>query len=153
MGRIAFRFSLAKPCARSPPGSAPRIATMDPMDALISPTRSLQRASQAVRCLPFRRAFYATLAHGSLDAEALADEAAAALRFTPLSPQRAEDHLLWLIRLGVLRREVDGQGLTRRVRLTPMGRHLLQQLPEEVLRAGPLERLQGFWRRHRPRLL
>lgn len=125
---------------------------MTAMDALISPVRSLQRAALAVRCLPFRRAFYATLAERPLDAEALAAEAAAPLLFGPLSRQRAEDHLLWLIRLGVLRREVDGQGLTRRVRLTPMGRQLLQQLPAEVSRAGPLRRLQGFWSRRRPRL-
>ena len=122
------------------------------MDALISPARSLKRASHAIRCLPFRRAFYATLAERSLDAEALAADAAAPLRFGPLSAQRAEDHLLWLIQLGVLRREVDGQGLTRRVLLTPMGRQLLRQLPAEVPRAGPLRWLQGFWRRHRPRL-
>jgi hypothetical protein len=32
-----------------------------------------------------------------------------------------EDELLWLIRVGVLRREVDGQGITNSFRLTPMG--------------------------------
>ena len=122
------------------------------MDGLISPRRSLERAAQAIRCLPFRRAFYATVAERPLDAEALVAPAAAPLRFGPLSLQQTEAHLLWLIRLGVLRREVDGQGLTRRVRLTPMGRQVLQRLPLEVPRAGPLERLQGCWRRHRPRL-
>jgi hypothetical protein len=52
----------------------------------------------------------------------------------------------------VLRREVDGQGLTERVRLTPMGREVLAQWPGEIPGAsGPL-RLQHWLRRHRPRL-
>ena len=38
-----------------------------------------------------------------------------------MAPERAEALWIWLIQLGVLRREVDGQGLTHRVRLTPMG--------------------------------
>jgi hypothetical protein len=56
-----------------------------------------------------------------------------------------------MIRLGILRREVDGQGLTERVRLTPMGRDLLERLPGEIPRAGLRERIQENFRRHRPR--
>ena len=37
-----------------------------------------------------------------------------------------ETHFLWLIKIGVLRREVDGQGLTSKVRLTPLGRLILE---------------------------
>jgi hypothetical protein len=51
----------------------------------------------------------------------------------------------------VLRREVDGQGLTERVRLTPMGRQLLASWNGEVPRAGLQERIQENFRRHRPR--
>jgi hypothetical protein len=52
----------------------------------------------------------------------------------------------------VLRREVDGQGLTERVRLTPMGRRVLRRWPSEIPRAGRRERILEALRRHRPRL-
>jgi hypothetical protein len=54
--------------------------------------------------------------------------------------------------LGVLRREVDGQGLTERVRLTPMGRDLLLDWPGEIPRAPLAERITHQLRRSRPRL-
>lgn len=79
-------------------------------------------------------------------------EAGRALCFLPLSAERAEAHFRWLIRLGVLRREVDGQGLTERVRLTPMGRRLLEGTQGEIPRAGLRERMLENLRRHRPRL-
>jgi hypothetical protein len=63
-----------------------------------------------------------------------------------------EDHFIWLIRLGVLRREVDGQGLTERVRMTPMGRQLLERWSGEIPRAGLIERICQGLRRRRPRL-
>lgn len=33
---------------------------------------------------------------------------------------------MWLIQVGVLRREVDGQGITDSYRLAPLGRQLLE---------------------------
>jgi hypothetical protein len=39
-----------------------------------------------------------------------------------------EDELLWLIRVGFLRREVDGQGITNSFRLTPMGIRLCEEM-------------------------
>lgn len=72
--------------------------------------------------------------------------------FLPVSADRAEAHFRWLIRLGVLRREVDGQGLTERVRLTPMGRRILEDIDGEIPRAGLRERMLETLRRHRPRL-
>jgi hypothetical protein len=44
-----------------------------------------------------------------------------------LSEQRVEKELLWLIKVGILRREVDGQGITDSFRLTPLGRQLIAQ--------------------------
>lgn len=38
-----------------------------------------------------------------------------------------EQQLLWLIQVGLLRREVDGQGLTNSFRLTPLGHSLVEQ--------------------------
>jgi hypothetical protein len=115
---------------------------------------SLARAALSLRCLPFRRGFYEAVQGQALSSEELTRVAVTTppLTFLPLSSERAEDHFLWLIRLGVLRREVDGQGLTERVRLTPMGRQLLQRWPSEIPRAGRRERILEALRRHRPRL-
>ena len=55
----------------------------------------------------------------------------------PLSANATEDCFIWLIRLGVLRREVDGQGLTARVRAHPMGNQLLKRWPQAGRRPAP----------------
>lgn len=41
-----------------------------------------------------------------------------------------ESAFRWLIKIGVLRREVDGQGLTSKIRLTPLGRQILEENPD-----------------------
>ncbi len=113
--------------------------------------RSLDRASRSLRCLPFRRGFYEAVGRHSLSGQELASSSDwARFSFRPLSAEQAEEHFLWLIRLGVLRREVDGQGLTERVRLTPMGRQVLRDCPAEIPRAGRRERFLEALRRHRP---
>ena len=115
--------------------------------------RALRRGRLALRCLPFRQAFYQQLESRALGSNDLASyPAAAAWCFTPVGAYEAEGHLIWLIQLGVLRREVDGQGLTERVRLTPLGRQGLGTWPGEIPRANPGQRLWGWLQRHRPRL-
>lgn len=67
--------------------------------------QAIQRARQAVRCLPFRLAFYQELEQGALSSSqlaALSDWRRISRR--RLSANRTEDHLIWLIQLGVLRR-------------------------------------------------
>lgn len=111
---------------------------------------SLGRASEALRCLPFPAAFYRRAAQIPMRAdEVCSDEELCTLR---LSPAQAEDHLIWLVRLGVLRREVDGQGLTERVRLTPLGRELLERWPDGWPPPDPLMRLRQGLRRRWPHL-
>ena len=115
--------------------------------------RAIRRARSALRCLPFRQAFFQQLAAQALGSNDLGHSAAATLWcFSPVGAYEAEGLLIWLIQLGVLRREVDGQGLTERVRLTPMGRELLAQWPGEIPGASGLDRLLHGLRRHRPRL-
>ena len=148
-------------------------------DGLESTTqRAVQRASTALRCLPFRRAFYQHLESRALGSQDLAQSVLRTaapvephpgqpnqsnpngqpstpgepLCFSPVGAYAAEGHFIWLIQLGVLRREVDGQGLTERVRLTPLGRQVLQRWPGEIPRANPGLRVWGWLRRHRPRL-
>jgi len=50
----------------------------------------------------------------------------------PLSEAAAEMDLLWLIQVGVLRREVDGQGITDSFRLTPLGSVLVAQMEAQI---------------------
>jgi len=115
--------------------------------------RALRRGRLALRCLPFRQAFYRQLESRALGSNDLASSPTAApWCLPPVGVYEAEGHLIWLIQLGVLRREVDGQGLTERVRLTPLGRQVLQAWPGEIPRANPGQRLWGWLQRHRPRL-
>ena len=112
--------------------------------------RALRRARQALGCLPFRRKLYDTLAHTALSGSAIAGAGTTYSR-TPQSAHVVEGHLIWLIQLGVLRREVDGQGLTERVRLTPLGRQVLERWPGEIPRAGVPARVRCWLQRHWPR--
>ncbi|CAK6699686.1 hypothetical protein I1E95_13060 [Synechococcus sp. CBW1107] len=123
------------------------------LTSTLNDPRSLERAASALRCLPFRRAFYGLLSGEAISSEELhRRDDQPQFTFTPLSSDGAEGHFIWLIRVGVLRREVDGQGLTERVRLTPMGRELLQRWNGEIPRAALLERIRHGLRRRWPRL-
>lgn len=68
--------------------------------------------------------------------------------FAPFGFSRAEAHFRWMIKLGILRREVDGQGLTDRVRLTPLGMQVVNQWTKEIPRAGLRERIRENFCRH-----
>ncbi len=76
--------------------------------------------------------------------KAMAEESIAASTFTErsrfthknLSESAVEDELMWLFRVGLVRREVDGQGITDRFRLTPLGQCVVQEL--EVGKLQPL---------------
>ena len=115
--------------------------------------RALNRARRALQCLPFRLAFYRQLEQSALSSSQLSKHPQREhLCRQPLRPGRCEDHFIWLIQLGVLRREVDGQGLTERVRLTPLGREVLALWPTEIPVAGPWRRLRHWVARQRPRL-
>ena len=116
-------------------------------------TRALKRARQAMRCLPFRRAFYNELEHEARSSTQLSNRKSwVSISRKPLHQSKTEDDLIWLIQVGVLRREVDGQGLTERVRLTPMGRDLLDDWDGEIPSADALQVMHHWLRRHRPRL-
>ena len=106
-----------------------------------------------MRCLPFTEALYRDLQDHGLDAGSLWGDQPRYRRGKGWHhhAENLEDDLRWLIRVGVLRREVDGQGLTSRFRLTPLGRQLLDGDPDLLLQpAAPLERLRHAVRRRWP---
>ncbi len=119
----------------------------------LSDARALERARLSLRCLPFRRPFYQALRDRAISSSELAahPDGGELLR-ARLTADQLEEAFIWLIQLGVLRREVDGQGLTERVRLTPLGRQVLDSWPGEIPRAPLLERLRHGLRRRWPRL-
>lgn len=142
-----------RPLPPHPAGTDPADPATQAGTVPLEDGRACRRASRSLRCLPFRRAFYERVGETAISSGELAAVGDwRRLCFLPLSAERAEAHFVWLIRLGVLRREVDGQGLTERVRLTPMGRRLLEGIEGEIPRAGLRQRLLENLRRHRPRL-
>ena len=85
-----------------------------------------------MRCLPFAEAVYRGLQEQGLDACQLLNNPRLYQRkgIWYRNSDSLENDLRWLICVGVLRREVDGQGLTSRFRLTPLGRQLLDDTPD-----------------------
>ncbi len=89
--------------------------------------KTLERAERAVRCAPFRVKLYATMVTQSVPLLAVVGTTGIRHQYSKRSVTEliAEGELLWLIQVGLLRREVDGQGLTDSFRLTPLGRQLV----------------------------
>ncbi|MFN9546695.1 MAG: Npun_F0494 family protein [Cyanobacteriota bacterium] len=115
--------------------------------------KSLLRAEYSMTCLPFKRAFYEDIDRASISAEELCQcQDWQRLTFVHFGPKRAEEYFDWMIKLGILRREVDGQGLTSRVRLTPMGRKIISRSKYEIRRAALVERIFNALRHYRIRL-
>nr|ABD96341.1 unknown [uncultured marine type-A Synechococcus GOM 3O12] len=115
--------------------------------------RSKARALRSMCCLPFGETLYRELQQRGLDAETIWHDRPRFGRgpLWPRDGEQLEDHLRWLITVGVLRREVDGQGLTSRFRLTPLGRDLLDGNPAALQQpAGWNNRLRQALRRRWP---
>lgn len=69
---------------------------------------------------------------------------------SPQSELSVENNLMWLIQVGVLRREVDGQGITDSFRLTPLGRRLVENAEHQTQEIGvPTWRDRGLNFLHR----
>lgn len=97
------------------------------------PLETLQRAKQAIRCSPFQMHLFATMRFKSVALQEISGQVGVQNQYTQrsISELAAENTLLWLIQVGVLRREVDGQGLTDSFRLTPLGRQLMDQWQDQ----------------------
>lgn len=105
-------------------------AEFDHAIALRYPRRSLQRAERAFRCSPFRLDLLADMRSQSISIRQVSGPAGVKSRYSRrnLAELQAENEMMWLIAVGILRREVDGQGLTDSFRLTPMGRQVFDAL-------------------------
>ncbi len=97
------------------------------------PNRSLERAERALLCSPFNLGLFAAMRSESVSVSAIALDSGLQHGYTkrPLSELAVDNALGWLIQVGVLRREVDGQGITDSFRLTPLGRQLVERFSAE----------------------
>jgi hypothetical protein len=97
-----------------------------------------QRAERAVRCAPFQYKLYAIMIPQSVSIKAISGTQGRSNSYTSrtLSELGAETELLWLMQVGLLRREVDGQGLTDSFRITPLGRQLVEGWQDRSTRSG-----------------
>ncbi len=88
---------------------------------------------RAVRCSPFQQKLFAAMRLEGVPLQEISGRTGMQKQYTlhPVAELVAENALLWLIQVGVIRREVDGQGITDSFRLTPLGRQLLKQWQSE----------------------
>ena len=105
-------------------------AEFDHAIALRYPRRSLKRAERAFRCSPFRLDLLADMRSQSISIRQVCGQAGLKSHYSrrAMAELEAENAMMWLIAVGLLRREVDGQGLTDSFRLTPLGRQVFEQL-------------------------
>lgn len=89
---------------------------------------TFKRAERAIRCSPFQLKLMSLMRYESVELNAIAGSRGVEQGYTRkrLSELSVENNLMWLIQVGILRREVDGQGITDSFRLTPLGRQLVE---------------------------
>jgi hypothetical protein len=104
--------------------------SLQPLDSqsIHYPVSTVKRAERAIRCLPFQLPLFVAMRSQSVPLPAIAGLGGVENHYTkrPMSELAVENGLMWLIQVGILRREVDGQGITDSFRLTPLGRQLVE---------------------------
>jgi hypothetical protein len=102
---------------------------MDLAASMQYPDRTVKRAEMALRCSPVQLPLLAAMREQSVPLKAIALQSGVENGYTeyPFSELAIENALGWLIEVGILRREVDGQGITDSFRLTPLGRQLVEK--------------------------
>jgi len=96
---------------------------------LLIDQKIFSRAEKGITNCPFNLFLFQSLREGSLSAQNVFINKSKYLNKEFMfvnRPMFIENEFLKLIKIGVLRREVDGQGLTSKVRITPIGRKVLE---------------------------
>jgi hypothetical protein len=93
------------------------------------PNTTIQRAERALVCSPFNLSLFAAMRFERVALAEITGSVGVKNGYSkhPLSELAADNSLVWLIQVGILRREVDGQGITDSFRLTPLGRQIVEQ--------------------------
>jgi hypothetical protein len=102
--------------------------------------KTLERAERSLVCSPFYFTLFDAMRSDRVAMNAVTGESGVSSGYTkyPISELAADNALAWLIQVGVLRREVDGQGITDSFRLTPLGRKLVEQSQSQNWRDSTL---------------
>ena len=96
---------------------------------LLIDQKIFRRAKKGIRNSPFNLILFQSLKNKSLSAQDVFENKSKYLSQEFMFVKSSlfiDNEFLKLIRIGVLRREVDGQGLTSKVRITPIGRKVLE---------------------------
>jgi hypothetical protein len=96
---------------------------------------TLARAERSLLCSPFNLSLFVVMGSDRVAMGEIAGNSGLQKGYTkrPLSELSCDNDLAWLIQVGVLRREVDGQGITDSFRLTPLGRQVVEKFHGQVL--------------------
>jgi hypothetical protein len=108
---------------------------------------TIQRAELALRCSPFHIKLLQDMGHSGVSVVKIAGSSGVELGYTKRKMPEivAEADAVWLIQVGMLRREVDGQGLTDSFRLTPLGSQVVARWAGRSLTPPrKRERLKNF---------
>lgn len=98
------------------------------------PIATLKRAKRALRCSPFQLKLFTTMIQQSVPLSEIATKTGHEQGYTCkiISEITTENQLMWLIKVGILRREVDGQGITDSFRLTPLGKLIVNEWQTQI---------------------
>jgi hypothetical protein len=114
---------------------------------LVYTSKALERAERSLICSPFNLNLFVAMTSQSIQLGAIAMDKGVQQGYAdhPLSELTCENALAWLIDVGVLRREVDGQGITDSFRLTPLGHQLIGKLKDHTWpNPSPCDRCNDF---------
>ena len=116
------------------------------------PIATVQRGEKALICSPFKLNLFTTMIQMSVDLKDITLSRGLQRNYTikGITENKVEKELMWLIKVGILRREVDGQGITDSFRLTPLGRMIINRWEKELGKiplATIFDRLNNFWNR------
>jgi len=102
------------------------ITIKPPVTSNASP-QARARADRAFLCSPFLLPFLLCMQITSISLADITGVTGVEKGYTKksLSELMAESAVMWLIQVGLVRREVDGQGITDRFRLTLLGRQVV----------------------------
>ncbi|QDZ39558.1 hypothetical protein FRE64_06215 [Euhalothece natronophila Z-M001] len=109
------------------------MTTISQQSQIKYPHKTIRRAEMALKCAPFRLKLFQEMRSRSVPLSQIANQTGVEKQHIvkPLSELKVENELVWLIQVGLLRREVDGQGITDSFRLTPLGRQLVAKWEAE----------------------
>ena len=105
------------------------LTTTEKKQSIAYSRETSQRAERALICSPFQLNLFVAMGNQSVPLQNIADRVGLQQGYTrrAISERSAEFALGWLISVGLLRREVDGQGITDSFRLTPLGRQIVEK--------------------------